>query len=185
MSFQAYIDNIKTKTGMTPGDFKRAAESEGMLRPGVKTGEIAAWLKGDYDLGRGHAMAIVLTLKSGGEPKTAPEDGISRHFKGDRARWHEPYERLLARVRGFGPGVSVGPTSSYIGFLRNHRKFAVVQVTGDRLDVGIKLKGEPPTSRFEAAGTWNSMVTHRVRISEPRQLDAQVIAKLKDAFDRA
>jgi hypothetical protein len=185
MSFQAYLDNIKTKTGMTPADFRRAAESEGMLRPGVKTGEIVAWLKHDYDLGRGHAMAIVLTLKSSSEPKTVPEDGISRHFKGDRARWREPYEMLLASVRGFGPGVSVGPTSTYISFLRNRKKFAIVQVTGDRLDVGIKLKGERPTSRFEAAGTWNSMVTHRVRISEPRQLDSQVIAKLKDAFDRA
>ena len=42
MSFQAYIDNLKTKTGMAPADFKRAAESKVMLRPGVKTGEIVA-----------------------------------------------------------------------------------------------------------------------------------------------
>jgi hypothetical protein len=185
MSFQAYLDNIKTKTGMTPADFKLAAETKGLLRPGVKTGEIVAWLKHDYDLGRGHAMAIVLTLNSAGEAKSSPEDGISRHFKGERARWREPYERLVAKVRGFGPGVSVSPTSSYISLLRNRRKFAIVQVTGDRLDVGLKLKGERPTSRFEPAGKWNSMVTHRVRISEPSQLDAQVIAKLKDAFDRA
>jgi hypothetical protein len=185
MTFQAYLANIKSKTGMTPVDFKRAAEQKGLLRKGVKTGEIVAWLKHDYDLGRGHAMAIVLTLKSSAEPKTEPDDAISRHFKGDRARWRVPYDGLLARVRAFGPGVSVGPTSTCISLLRNRKKFAIVQVTGDRLDVGIKLKGEPPTRRFESAGTWNSMVTHRVRISEPGQLDAQVIAKLKEAFDRA
>ena len=107
MSFQAYLDNIKTKTGMTPADFRRAAESEGMLRPGVKTGEIVAWLKHDYDLGRGHAMAIVLTLKSSSEPKTVPEDGISRHFKGDRgplarALRNAPRERSRLRPRRFG-----------------------------------------------------------------------------------
>ena len=28
MSFQAYIDNIKTKTGKTPADFKKMAEKK-------------------------------------------------------------------------------------------------------------------------------------------------------------
>ncbi len=64
MSFQAYIDNIKAKTGKTPEDFKVLAEKKGLLREGVKTGQIVAWLKEDFGLGRGHAMAIVLTLRS-------------------------------------------------------------------------------------------------------------------------
>ena len=64
MSFQAYIDNIKAKTGKTPEDFKALAEKKGLLREGVKTGQIVAWLKEDFGLGRGHAMAIVLTLRS-------------------------------------------------------------------------------------------------------------------------
>jgi len=63
MSFQAYIDNIKAKTGKTPGDFKKIAEKKGLLKPGVKAGEIVAWLKEDFDLGHGHAMAIYATFK--------------------------------------------------------------------------------------------------------------------------
>lgn len=63
MSFQAYIDNIKTKTGETPGDFKKLANKKGLLKPGVKAGEIIAWLKKDFDLGHGHAMAIYATFK--------------------------------------------------------------------------------------------------------------------------
>jgi hypothetical protein len=58
MSFQAYIDNIKTKTGKTPEDFKKLAEKKGLLKPGVKAMEIVAWLKKDHGLGHGHAMAI-------------------------------------------------------------------------------------------------------------------------------
>ena len=69
MSFQAYIDNIKAKTGKTPEDFKVLAEKKGFLREGVKTGQIVAWLKEDFGLGRGHAMAIVLTLRSGNAPE--------------------------------------------------------------------------------------------------------------------
>ncbi len=68
MSFQAYLDNIKAKTGKTPEDFKALAGQKGLLREGVKTGQIVAWLKEDFGLGRGHAMAIVLTLKSASPP---------------------------------------------------------------------------------------------------------------------
>ena len=63
MSFQAYIDNIKAKTGKTPDDFKKIDEKKGLLKPGVKAGEIVAWLKKDFDLGHGHAMAIYATFK--------------------------------------------------------------------------------------------------------------------------
>ena len=68
MSFQAYLDNIQAKTGKTPADFRRLAAQKkftagGTLAPGVKAGEIIAWLKADFDLGHGHAMAIVALLK--------------------------------------------------------------------------------------------------------------------------
>jgi len=64
MSFQAYIDNIKAKTGLSPADFKKKAEAKGgALKPDVKAGEIVQWLEDDYGLGHGHAMAIYATFK--------------------------------------------------------------------------------------------------------------------------
>ena len=66
MSFQAYIDNIFSKTGKTPEDFLAAAKAKGMFEPGVKVMQIVDWLKKDYDLGHGHAMAIVQTFKNTG-----------------------------------------------------------------------------------------------------------------------
>ncbi len=68
MSFQAYMDNIKAKTGLSPEDFKKLAADkgyliDGKLNPEVKATEIANWLKAEYDLGHGHAMAIFAALK--------------------------------------------------------------------------------------------------------------------------
>jgi hypothetical protein len=63
MSFQAYLDNIQAKTGLSPDDFIAKARREGFLRPGIKAGQIVAWLKRDFGLGHGHAMAIVAVLK--------------------------------------------------------------------------------------------------------------------------
>ncbi len=68
MLFQAYKDNIKTKTGKSPEDFKNLAEEKGFLVEGVipkniKVTEITNWLKEEFELGLGHAMAIFATLK--------------------------------------------------------------------------------------------------------------------------
>lgn len=68
MSFQAYLNNIKTKTGKGPEDFKDLAEQKGFLqngqiKAGVKAGEIVSWLKEDFDLGHGHSMAIYALFK--------------------------------------------------------------------------------------------------------------------------
>ena len=63
MTFQAYIDNIRAKTGKTPEDFRVLAEEKGLLKPEVKAGQIVAWLKKDFGLGQGHSMAIYALLK--------------------------------------------------------------------------------------------------------------------------
>lgn len=64
MSFQAYLDNIETKTGLTPRQFIELAEQRG-FGAGTKAGPILEWLKDDYDLGRGHGMALVHVITKG------------------------------------------------------------------------------------------------------------------------
>jgi hypothetical protein len=68
MSYQAYLTNIRTKTGKGPADFRAMAEKKGftkngLLAEGVKAGAIVQWLKQDFKLGHGHAMAIYALLK--------------------------------------------------------------------------------------------------------------------------
>jgi hypothetical protein len=68
MSFQAYLDNIQTKTGKSPEDLKKLAKDKGFLANGqlkseVKATQITNWLKEDFDLGHGHAMAIYAYFK--------------------------------------------------------------------------------------------------------------------------
>jgi len=66
MSFQAYLDNIEAKTGKTPSDFIALAKAKG-FGADTKAGEIVTWLKEDFDLGRGHAMALVQVIKNGAQ----------------------------------------------------------------------------------------------------------------------
>jgi hypothetical protein len=185
MSFKAYLDNIQAKTGKTPQDFIALAEQKGFLEPGVKTGVILDWLKEDFDLGRGHAMALVNVFNSVSKPKGTRDERIEKLFSGNKATWREPYDNLLEKLKAFGDDVSTAATDSYVSLLKGKKKFGVIYVTGERMDVGIKRKGEPFAGRFEEAGSWNNMVTHRVRVTDPAQLDAELLTWLRQAYDKA
>jgi len=68
MSFQGYLKTIKEKTGNGPAEFRTLAKQknftqDGKLKSEVKASDIVNWLKADFDLGQGHAMAIYALLK--------------------------------------------------------------------------------------------------------------------------
>ena len=64
MTFQAFIDTIKQKTGMTPADFAQAAREQGLIATGTTPEKMIRWLKEDYKLSHKHAVAIHATLKA-------------------------------------------------------------------------------------------------------------------------
>ncbi|MEU2282390.1 DUF4287 domain-containing protein [Streptomyces sp. NPDC013178] len=80
MSFQAYLDKIEDKTGLTPRQFIALAQERGYDDPDTKAGTILEWLKQDYDLGRGHGMALVHVIKNGAKisDKHVGTDGSHR-----------------------------------------------------------------------------------------------------------
>lgn len=80
MSFQAYLDNIEAKTGKTPNDFIVLAKAKGFDEPSTKAGVIVAWLKEDFGLGHGHAMALVHAIKHGDtiSDKHVGTDGVHK-----------------------------------------------------------------------------------------------------------
>ena len=98
----------------------------------------------------------------------------------NRAEELVPRHPALARVRGDA--------------LRNAWKLdeaareyaAVVEASprddGAAGDLAMALAG---AGRFEAAGKWNAMVTHRVRIGDPHEIDKEVLAWLRRAYDAA
>ena len=66
MTFQAYMDNIYKKTGKRPEQFFAAAKERELVGPDAKAGPVVAWLKQDFALGHGHAMAIWEAFKRNG-----------------------------------------------------------------------------------------------------------------------
>jgi hypothetical protein len=66
MTFEAYITNIHAKTGKTPEDFHALAIEKGLINADTKAMQIVSWLKQDFGLGHGHAMAIWCAIQMNG-----------------------------------------------------------------------------------------------------------------------
>lgn len=182
MSFQAYLDTVHVKTGKTPADFALLATQQGL----TKHGELVAWLKNDFALGHGHANAVVAVLLKS-ETRVAPtEDKLGKLFTGKKAVWQPACTTLLEQIKGFDNDVVIAPNETYINILRGKKKFAILQIsTFERVDLGIKLKALEPADRLELAGTWNTMVTHRVKITASSEFDAQILEWLELAYAAA
>jgi hypothetical protein len=179
MSLQAYYDSITAKTGKTPEQLIELARAEGLLEPRMRAGQIITWLRENYGLGHGHAMAVVATIKKQGAPEQSTDEKVARHFGGKKAGWRPVYDGLVQKVAAFGPDADVLAGATYLSLRRAGKKFAIVQVTAERLDVGIKLSDAHAHERLEAAGSWNSMVTHRVRVHRAAEVDQELLGWLR------
>ncbi|CAN5309518.1 hypothetical protein BH11PSE2_BH11PSE2_18640 [soil metagenome] len=184
MTFQSYIDTVRAKTGLGPDDFKALAAKKGLA--GAKFGPVRDWLKADYGLGQGHAMAI-WSLISAGEGAMRPDNAarIDGVFKGGKAVWRAVYEDLLATAKTYGDDIDVSPTDTYVSILRGKGKVAIVQPGASFLDLGFKRPGVDVTNRFTSAAGWNDMLTHRTRLKAGETPDAEIKAWLRAAYEAA
>jgi hypothetical protein len=87
MSFQAYLDAIEDKTGLTPRELVSLARERGMEGPSVKAGPVLDWLKTDYGLGRGHGMALLYVIKNGPKIGTKHVDSGGSHRDESDTLW--------------------------------------------------------------------------------------------------
>jgi hypothetical protein len=141
-------------------------------------------LKDTHGLGHGHANTIAHAANASAAASIADDDLMDAMFAGPKAAMRPVYDAVLAALAGLD-GVELAPKKGYVS-LRRSKQFATAQPsTGGRFDLGLNLKGEPANGRLEAAGSWNAMVTHRVRIGSATEVDAEVAGWLRAAYDRA
>lgn len=177
------IAGLKEKTGKTLDQWVAIAKKSGKS----KHGEIVGWLKKEHKLTHGYASLVVRkTLVGLPRPSAgAGDEFVDAQYAGDKAALKPVYDKLISAIKAFGGDVEVSPKQAYVS-LRRATQFALVQPsTKTRLDIGIKLKGMVPSGRLEASGSFNQMVTHRVRVEDAAQVDAQLIGWLKRAYDAA
>ncbi|MBZ9750786.1 DUF4287 domain-containing protein [Deinococcus sp. HMF7604] len=178
MSFQAYLDMVRAQTGKTVSDFRELAGAKGL----EKHGQIVTWLKTEHGLGHGHATAVAAALLKAETRQATPEERVAAVFSGKKVAWQPLWTALLAHVQALGADVGVAPTETYLSLTRGGKKFALLQPGVKGADVGLRLPSQVPAAPFEPAGSWNTMVTHRLRLTSPGEPDAALLDALSAAY---
>ncbi|MBU1325128.1 MAG: DUF4287 domain-containing protein [Alphaproteobacteria bacterium] len=172
------IANLEAATGRPLAQWVADARASGH----AKHGQIVAWLKSDQGLGNGYANLVAHKTLASDAGSHAGEDLLTAMFEGPKAAMKPAYDKAAAFVASLGD-VEFAPKKGYVS-LRRNKQFALLQPsTKDRLDVGITLKGVEPEGRLEKAGSWNAMVTHRVSVGSAEEVDAELQAWLRRAWE--
>jgi hypothetical protein len=174
------IANLERNTGKPLDGWLAAARASGQ----AKHKALVDWLKAEHGLGHGYANLVAhktFASDAGSSDEAVLTEAM---FAGPKAAMRPVYEKVAAIVDGL-EDAQFAPKKGYVSFRRN-KQFGLAQPsTKDRLDLGLTLKGEPAAGRLEAAGSWNSMVSHRVRLGSPEEVDGEVEAWIRRAWERA
>ncbi len=172
--------NLETKTGRSLADWTGVARNSGH----AKHKALVDWLKAEHGLGHGYANLVAHKTFQSDAGSADGDDLVEAMFAGPKAAVRPIYDGVMAQVAALD-GVEQAPKKGYMS-LRRAKQFALVQPsTKDRVDLGLNLKGVEPSGRLEASGSWNAMVTHRVRLTEAGQVDAELGGWLREAWERA
>ena len=175
-SLAKMIEQLAEKTGKSLEEWKGVIAEKGWL----KHGEIVSGIKSEFGISHGYANQIALRSK---ESSAASEDPIVEMFA-KRPEAKAVFEKLFPLIQELGDDVNTAPKKGYLS-VRRKKQFAILQPAAGRLDVGLQLKGAQTTTRLEASGSFNTMLSHRVRVSSSSEVDSELIHWLKEAYDAA
>jgi hypothetical protein len=176
------IKNLEEKTGKKFSEWISIVKNSGL----EKHGEIMKLLKSDtYGLTHGYANLVAHKAKETDAGSAASEESlVDDQYKGKESL-RPIYDSLISEIKKFGNDVELAPKRAYVS-LRRKKQFGLIQPsTKTRVDIGINTKGKEPEGSLEIAGSWNSMVSHRVKITEPGQVTPKVISWLREAYEAA
>ena len=171
------IANLEARTGKSLDDWLALARGSGQ----AKHGALVSWLKSAHGLTHGYANLVAHKAFASDAGSSGEAELMEAMFAGPKAAMKPAYDKVAAIVSELG-GAEFAPKKGYVSFRRN-KQFGLAQPsTKDRLDLGLTLKGVEPSGRLEASGSWNAMVTHRVRIASADEIDAEVEGWIRQAW---
>ncbi len=181
---EAQIRTIEQRYGKPLSEWIAIVRESGL----TKHTAIVAMLKSQHGMSHGSAHRVALKADAASIAKAAEASGrdpAALLYSGKKAGLKALHDALMTAITTFGDDIELAPKKGYMS-LRRKKQFAMIQpTTATRIDLGLILKDVPATERLESAASFNALFTHRVRVNTINDVDAQVVAWLKQAYDLA
>lgn len=145
---------------------------------------VRRWLKAGHGLPQNsrYAVAWAAARAAGWEPPTV-EAQVDRQYQGDREALRPVFDAVRAFLESLGGDVTMEGRKSYIPFVRARQFAAVAAATRTRLDVGLRYTDGPDSELLTEASA-PGQATHRLSLAAPEDLDGEVEALLRAAYEQ-
>jgi Domain of unknown function (DUF5655)/Domain of unknown function (DUF4287) len=172
------LRNIEAKTGKSLAELRAVIAASGLS----KHGEQRAMLIERFGLGYGDANALALAAKAAAAP-TVSGDPLDAIYSGNKAALRPLHEALMAKIDVLGD-FEIAPKKAYVS-LRRKKQFAMLgPATQTQVELGLNAKGLGPDPRLKPLPP-GGMCQYSVRLSAAAEIDAQLLAWVRSAFDAA
>lgn len=180
---QTQLENIQKKTGKSLDELAAIVKTSGL----TKHGQIRDMLKRELGLGHGDANTLThVVLQSDGASTAAGKsqgEVLDEIYSGKKADLRPIHDALMAEIDKFGK-FEIAPKKGYVS-LRRKKQFAMIgPKTTTRVEVGLNVKGLPPDERLLEQPK-GSMCNYIVRVTDAQEVDGQLFAWIKSAFESA
>lgn len=176
-ALKTMIDNMPEKTGKSLQEWKKILT----VKSFEKHSEGVKYLKTEHNVTHGFANTIVTLSK--GESQSG-SDLVASQYQGKESL--KPiYDELISLINTLGKDVTITPKKGSVSIIRKKQFVLIKPATKTRIDLGFKLKDKPTTKRLENSGPFGSMCTHRVKISDVKELDTELKSWIKEAYDKS
>ncbi|HYC96985.1 DUF5655 domain-containing protein [Brevundimonas sp.] len=175
------LRNIEAKTGQSLETLRAAIAGSGK----AKHGEIRSWLMETYGLGYGDANGLAHAASADPKAGAAPSgaDALDEIYAGKKAHLRAVHDAIMAAITPWGP-FEIAPKKGYVA-LRRKKQFAMLgPKTADRAELGLNLKSDVASDRIVAQKP-GGMCQFAVALTRAEDVDTEVLAVLKQAFDAA
>ncbi|MBK8024211.1 MAG: DUF4287 domain-containing protein [Chloroflexi bacterium] len=176
------VANLEKSTGKSMAEWTAIVKASGL----AKHGEMVKFLQNEHSLTYGYANLIVHTANQSAA-ETSDDRGalVDAQYTKGKEHLRPIYDRLVEVIDGFGADVEFVPMKAYVSVRRSKQFACIGPATKSRFEVGIKLpKGTPATERLTEGG-FNGMVSHLVKVTDIAELDDELFAWLRQAYESA
>jgi Domain of unknown function (DUF5655)/Domain of unknown function (DUF4287) len=184
-AYATQLANIEKRTGKSLEALASLIKKTGL----TKHGEIRDMLKRDLGMGHGDANTLVhYVLQSDGTTAAAAggkttTDVLDEIYSGAKAPLRPIHDRIMSAVEAFGV-FEVAPKKGYVS-LRRKKQFAMIgPATNTRVEVGLNMKDAERSERLVAMPP-GQMCQYKVKLTDPSEVDDQLISWIRRAFDAA
>ena len=173
-------DSLEATTGRSVEDWLAIVHGLGLQRHG----QILAALKRDHGLTHGYANMLALVATGYGQQGEA--ELVEGLFAGSRAGLRPIYDRVLEVVGELGDEMTIAPKKTMVSFRRGKQFACFTPMSAKRVDLGVNLRGSLAEAAVDVErlrATPGGMASHVFAITTPEEIDDEVMAWIRRAYD--